>query len=133
MGVDISEKVDIIISEWMGFCLLFESMLDSVIDGRDRLLKEGGLMFPERARIFIAGMDDKEYKDTTDKIWTTNEYGVSMKCIIDEMEKYVYVDKISPQQIVTSPSKVFDVDLRTCKVEDLEFSCDYAIETYSKY
>jgi tRNA1(Val) A37 N6-methylase TrmN6 len=41
--------VDIIISEWMGFCLLYESMLDSVIWARDNFLKEGGKMFPEQA------------------------------------------------------------------------------------
>ena len=34
--VTLPEKVDIIISEWMGFYLLHESMLDSVIVGRDR-------------------------------------------------------------------------------------------------
>ena len=47
---DIKEKkVDIIISEWMGFCLLYEGMLDSVIWARDHFLKEGGKMFPEQA------------------------------------------------------------------------------------
>ncbi|XP_059396136.1 protein arginine N-methyltransferase 3-like [Carassius carassius] len=37
------EKVDIIISEWMGYFLLFESMLDSVLYARDRYLTEDGL------------------------------------------------------------------------------------------
>ena len=46
---DIPLKVDIIISEWMGFCLLYEGMLDSVIWARDNFLKEGGKMFPELA------------------------------------------------------------------------------------
>ena len=35
-NVELSEKVDIIISEWMGFYLLHESMLGSVIDARER-------------------------------------------------------------------------------------------------
>lgn len=35
------EKVDIIISEWMGYCLLYEAMLDSVLTARDRWLAEG--------------------------------------------------------------------------------------------
>uniref|UniRef100_A0A672QTL9 type I protein arginine methyltransferase n=1 Tax=Sinocyclocheilus grahami TaxID=75366 RepID=A0A672QTL9_SINGR len=39
------EKVDIIISEWMGYFLLFESMLDSVLYARDRYLAEDGLVF----------------------------------------------------------------------------------------
>ena len=32
------EQVDIIISEWMGYCLLYESMLDTVLFARDKWL-----------------------------------------------------------------------------------------------
>lgn len=31
-------KVDIIVSEWMGYCLLYEGMLNSVIFARDKWL-----------------------------------------------------------------------------------------------
>lgn len=54
--------MDIIISEWMGFCLLYESMLDSVLFARDRFLVKDGLMFPDRARIYIAAVDDRDSK-----------------------------------------------------------------------
>jgi hypothetical protein len=37
------KKVDIIISEWMGYCLLYEAMLDTVIFARDKYLAPGGL------------------------------------------------------------------------------------------
>ena len=56
-------KVDIIISEWMGYFLLYESMLDTVLYARDRYLKDGGLIFPDKATIFMAGIEDGEYKD----------------------------------------------------------------------
>jgi hypothetical protein len=39
--VALPEKVDVIISEWMGFYLLHESMLGSVLYARDRWLKPG--------------------------------------------------------------------------------------------
>jgi len=42
------EKVDIIVSEWMGYFLFYESMLDTVINARDKWLVKGGL-----ARIFL--------------------------------------------------------------------------------
>ena len=32
------EKVDVIVSEWMGYCLFYESMLDTVIYARDKWL-----------------------------------------------------------------------------------------------
>ena len=38
------EKVDIIISEWMGYFLLYESMLDTVLFARDKWLNKDGLV-----------------------------------------------------------------------------------------
>jgi protein arginine N-methyltransferase 1 len=43
------KEVDIIISEWMGYFLLYESMLDSVLWARDKYLAKGGKMLPDRA------------------------------------------------------------------------------------
>lgn len=56
-------KVDIIISEWMGYFLLYESMLDTVLYARDKYLVPNGLIFPDKATIFMAGIEDGEYKD----------------------------------------------------------------------
>ena len=56
-------KVDIIISEWMGYFLLYESMLDTVLYARDQYLAPGGLIFPDKATIFMAAIEDGEYKD----------------------------------------------------------------------
>lgn len=58
-------EVDIIISEWMGYFLLYESMLDTVLWARDRYLRKdgNGLIFPDKATIFMAGIEDGEYKD----------------------------------------------------------------------
>ena len=52
--VELPEKVDIIISEWMGYFLLRESMLDSVLLARDRFLAPGGAMYPSHARMCLA-------------------------------------------------------------------------------
>ncbi|KAG2738284.1 S-adenosyl-L-methionine-dependent methyltransferase [Suillus brevipes Sb2] len=43
------EYVDIIISEWMGCALLYESMFDSVLQARDRFLKPEGSVTPSPA------------------------------------------------------------------------------------
>lgn len=47
-------QVDVIISEWMGYILLRESMLDSVLVARDRFLKPDGAMFPSHAVLYLA-------------------------------------------------------------------------------
>jgi protein arginine N-methyltransferase 1 len=57
------DKVDIIISEWMGYFLLYESMLDTVLYARDKYLVKDGLIFPDKATIFMAGIEDGDYKE----------------------------------------------------------------------
>lgn len=45
------QSVDVLVSEWMGYCLLYESMLSSVLFARDRWLKPGGAVLPDTATI----------------------------------------------------------------------------------
>ncbi|XP_044917209.1 protein arginine N-methyltransferase 8 isoform X8 [Felis catus] len=95
------EKVDIIISEWMGYCLFYESMLNTVIFARDKWLKPGGLMFPDRAALYVVAIEDRQYKDF--KIhWWENVYGFDMTCIRDVAMKEPLVDIVDPKQVVTN-------------------------------
>jgi protein arginine N-methyltransferase 1 len=50
----------------MGYFLLYESMLDTVLLARDKYLKRGGLIFPDTATLYLAAIEDQEYKQ--DKI-----------------------------------------------------------------
>lgn len=52
------EKVDVLVSEWMGYFLLFEGMLDSFIYARDNHLVKGGVVFPNRCNISLIGCSD---------------------------------------------------------------------------
>ena len=68
--VDIGNvKVDIMISEWMGFYLLHESMLDSVILAREKHLDEDGIMFPSHATIYAAPVQMEEWVQVKAEIW----------------------------------------------------------------
>lgn len=67
-SVELPCKVDVIVSEWMGYILLRESMLDSVLVARDRFLKPGGSMFPSHATLYLAPIG--QLKALEDK-WAT--------------------------------------------------------------
>ena len=51
--VVIPEKVDFVVSEWMGYGLMFESMLRDVIRVRDRWMKDTGSMWPNKVRVRV--------------------------------------------------------------------------------
>lgn len=48
---------DLIDSEWMGYFLIFERMLPSVVSVRDRCLKPNRIMIPGRAKIILAAFN----------------------------------------------------------------------------
>merc|ERR1719244_1956520 len=77
-------KVDIIISEWMGYCLFYESMLDTVQFARDKWLAEGGLVFPDRATLYVCAIEDRDYKEERFDFWD-DAYGFAM-CRLKEFD-----------------------------------------------
>ncbi|XP_971226.2 protein arginine N-methyltransferase 1 isoform X1 [Tribolium castaneum] len=122
-GID---KVDIIISEWMGYCLFYESMLDTVLYARDKWLKPDGLLFPDRCSLFITAIEDRQYKD--EKInWWDDVYGFDMSSIRKVAISEPLVDVVDPKQVVTNSCLVKEVDLYTVKKEDLEFCAPFSL------
>lgn len=47
----------------MGYFLLYETMLDTVLLARDKYLAQGGMIFPDTATIYLAAIEDEEYKE----------------------------------------------------------------------
>lgn len=119
-------QVDIIISEWMGYALFYESMLDTVLVARDKWLAPNGLIFPDKATLFITMIEDAEYKRT--KIdWWDSVYGFDMSCVKEMALKEPLVDTVDQNQIVTDHYPLITVDIQTVKKEDLAFATDFVL------
>ncbi|KAK0374127.1 protein arginine N-methyltransferase [Colletotrichum limetticola] len=132
-------KVDIIISEWMGYFLLYESMLDTVLYARDRYLNPDGLIFPDKATIFVAGIEDGDYKDEKigsklrwivqteadhKTVWD-NVYGFDYSPLKSTALAEPLVDTVEMKAVVTEPTAVLTLDLYKCQVADLAFTSPF--------
>lgn len=119
-------KVDIIISEWMGYCLFYESMLNTVLFARDKWLAPGGLIMPDRATLYVCAIEDRQYKD--EKInWWDSVYGFDMSCIRKVALTEPLVDVVDPNQVVTNCCLIKEVDMYTITVEDLSFTTPFSL------
>jgi len=57
-----------------------------------------GMLFPDRANLFITGIEDRQYKD--DKInWWENVYGFNMSAIRNVAISEPLVDCVEPKQV----------------------------------
>ncbi|KHG01009.1 putative protein arginine N-methyltransferase 6 [Gossypium arboreum] len=121
--VEIDEQVDVIISEWMGYTLLYESMLGSVITARDRWLKHGGLILPCTATLYLAPITHPDrYNDSID-FWR-NVYGIDMSAMLPVAKQCAFeepcVETITGENVLTWPHVVKHVDCYTIQLNELE-------------
>jgi protein arginine N-methyltransferase 1 len=89
-------SVDIIISEWMGYFLLYESMLNTVLYARDKFLKEGGIIFPDKAVMYLCAVEDEQMKRERIDFWD-NVYGFDMSALKEVALKEPVVDVVDPK------------------------------------
>jgi protein arginine N-methyltransferase 1 len=123
--------VDIIISEWMGYFLLYESMLDTVIYARDKWLKPGGLIFPDKCTLWAVAIEDAEYRH--DKIdWWSNVYGFNMDCIGRTALSEPLVDVVDPNQVCSNKALIATFDIKKMKKEDAAFDSSFQIPILRK-
>ncbi|KAJ7217773.1 S-adenosyl-L-methionine-dependent methyltransferase, partial [Mycena pura] len=121
------QEFDIIISEWMGYFLLYESMLDTVLLARDKYLKQGGLMFPDTATLYLAAIEDQDYKEEKINFWD-NVYGFDYSCIKDIALREPLVDTVDLKAVVTDPCMIKAINLLTAKKEDLSFVAPFSLK-----
>ena len=121
------DSVDIIVSEWMGYFLLYESMLDTVLYARDKYLVEGGLILPDKCSMSIAGIEDGQYKDDKIHFWE-DVYGFDYSPFIKVAMVEPLVDTVDNNSLVTAPCKFFEFDINTVTKEELSFHSSFELE-----
>ncbi|KAI9746160.1 MAG: hypothetical protein M1818_000841 [Claussenomyces sp. TS43310] len=114
------EKVDVIVSEWMGYCLLYEAMLDSVIWARDRYLTADGLMVPSHVNLWMAPIADPEYISDHVSFWR-DVYGFDMKPMQAGIHEDALILEMSPGTLVTEPYPFLQLNLHEVSTKDLVF------------
>ncbi|KAG0203938.1 hypothetical protein BGX28_003940 [Mortierella sp. GBA30] len=120
-------KVDIIISEWMGYFLLYEAMLDSVLVARDRFLVPGGILAPSQTRILLTTTSDESFLSDSIHYWN-DVYGFKMSTMKENVLREAVVDFVSPETIVTNTVTIKDLPHQTITVAGLDFVSDFDLE-----
>jgi protein arginine N-methyltransferase 3 len=125
------EKVDIIISEWMGYGLLFEGMLDSVLRARDMYLRPEGIMVPSHCNIRLAPISDAEWvaENTGERFWN-DVYGFDFSTmatggLLNTHEIGVFD---VPEKALCGSASSHLLEMKTVSVQDLSFKVPLSIK-----
>lgn len=113
------EKVDVIVSEWMGFYLLHEGMLDSVLYARDAHMKAGGKMFPEVAELWCAPCSLPDMYDFWD-----NVEGVHMQSVGEawrlQKSRQPQIVNVTGNDLLAEPVSICVLNLNNISSKELD-------------
>lgn len=119
------DTVDIIVSEWMGYFLLYESMLDTVLYARDKwLIPTNGIIFPDKAVMYLTAIEDGNVRRDRFDYWD-DVYGFDMSPIKEIALREPVVDVVDAKALVTDAVPILTLDILTCTKEDLDFSSTF--------
>ena len=109
----------------MGYCLLYETMLPTVLYARDKWLAKDGIIMPDKASMYITAigmstitpigykyllLEDRKYKNS--KInWWDNVYGFDMSCMKKVAVSEPLVDCCENHQVCCRSQKFIEFDL----------------------
>jgi len=125
-------KVDIIVSEWMGTMLICESMIASVLNARKLYLApDTGLMLPATSDIYLAPVFLQEFMESKIDSWD-NVYGVVMSSLKAQAHKEFFSNPLfdrclKEDELLSTPLNVFHIDMHSDEEQILEvISCPFS-------
>ncbi|XP_051150619.1 protein arginine N-methyltransferase 1.1-like [Andrographis paniculata] len=119
-------RVDVIISEWMGYFLVYENMLNTVLYARNKWLVQDGIVLPDKASLYLTAIEDADYKEDKIEFWN-NVYGFDMSCIRKQSIMEPLVDTVEQNQIVTNCQLLKTMDISKMEAGDASFTAPFKL------
>jgi len=113
---------DVLISEWMGFYLLHESMIDAVVIARNRLLRCDGIVFPSTATLYACPVSMKEYCAENFDFWQDIcgfDFSEAASLMRQKRLASPEVMTISQKSLLAEPQKLLSIDLQYVNAADV--------------
>jgi SAM-dependent methyltransferase len=117
----LEEKVDLLISEWLGHLAFVEGMLDDVLIARDKHLRTNGRMLPMRVAAFIAPIDDPVlYAHDGPGFWREPVHGIDFSSLEEsELQQGRAVQlRVEPGALLAEGKPMVELDLAEAKPSD---------------
>lgn len=114
------EPVDIIISVFTGNFLLEEDLLPSLFYARDKYLKPGGVLIPDRAKMEVVPVTAQEYYDEHIAAWSSPSQGINYGLVREYAANSIYYGDHREQidDYLAEPAEIIELDFMTTEKAD---------------
>ncbi|MCI5119779.1 MAG: methyltransferase domain-containing protein [Candidatus Electrothrix sp. AUS4] len=109
--VELPEKADVLVMEWMGGFGVDENLLPPLIRARDKWLKPDGCMIPEKVTSFLAPVYDRKLEERLN-FWKSKPYDIDLELIGWHLVNEVHIARndVRTGDLLASPHAMWTVD-----------------------
>src|SRR5205807_474855 len=117
--VEISEPADVMVTETMGMFGLDEAIVGAVLDARNRLLRPGAAVIPQRIALSIVPVEDAAYYAEHIGWWSEAHFGIDFSSLRLFASSVVLPKSSDAATFLAPPAPVIDVDLATVEAPNV--------------
>lgn len=114
-SLQLAQKVDVIVSEWMGHCLFYEAMLEPLLAIRDRYLVNGGVMIPAEVSLHAGLVCDEQVLEDLSFL-REKPYDIDFSPIANAPFEQTDLVTLDPESIMKNTANLGSINMHTvCK------------------
>jgi hypothetical protein len=122
--LQLDQKVDLIISEWLGNSAFAEGMLPAVLDARDCNLSSTGQMLPSKVRVMVAPLDEPLlYNAQGPGYWRERIHDLDFSSLQEAelLQGRTLQIQVDGAAVLAKGQAILELDLLTASMDDVWF------------
>ncbi|MEH6559390.1 MAG: 50S ribosomal protein L11 methyltransferase [Oceanicoccus sp.] len=116
-SLQLDDKVDVIVSEWMGHCLFYEAMLEPLLTIRDRYLAKDGVMIPAEVSLHAGLVVDEDLLDDLSFL-KNRPYDIDFSPIADAPFRQTDLVTLDPESILKNTAHLGSLNMHSITKAD---------------
>lgn len=113
-------KLKVLVSEFIGFCIIHEGMFTSVAFARDRWHPEE--VVPRSGDVYVCPFFIEAYPDRATEFWMREHYGINFspaaKPALRSVTESVLSEQLNPDNLIADSQHVWHLDCMTASAEE---------------
>jgi protein arginine N-methyltransferase 1 len=124
---NLPEPVDVIVTDQIGQIGFDAGLIEYVADARQRLLKPGGRILPQRLELQAAPVSNPEVRQAID-FWSEPLSGFDYSSIHERAACSGYPRQVSKEQLLARPSPIVSIDLTTATAHPIRGRAEFVLD-----
>lgn len=123
--IDLPERADLVVSDLHGTLPWYQQHIPTIVDARSRLLKEGGLLIPQRDKVYVVPVEAPSLYAKYTEPWLDSPYGFDFSHVTEKITNNYIRGRVGRDAFLSEPALAAEVDYRHVSDPNVRVALDF--------